>query len=108
MSVRAACAASSPSSETLVLLQDWQPTQTFVDEIRTQVIWLGSVTFLFALVVGGVVLSRRVTRPLREIATAAQEVAAGQWDRRVPTRGHDEATMSSPWRPVVPHAFIYS
>jgi signal transduction histidine kinase/ActR/RegA family two-component response regulator len=57
---------------------------------RVVQIWLGGVTFLFALV-GGVVLSRRITRPLREIATAAQDIAAGNWDRRVPTYGHDEA-----------------
>ncbi|RPH62136.1 MAG: response regulator, partial [Acidobacteria bacterium] len=75
---------------TLVLLQDWQPTQQFVDEIQSRVILLGSVTFLFALG-GGLVLSRRVTHPLREVATVAQDIAAGRWERRVPTRGHDEA-----------------
>jgi signal transduction histidine kinase/ActR/RegA family two-component response regulator len=82
---------SDSSVGTLVLLQDWQPTQTFVDEIQSRVIWLGGITFLFALA-GGVLLSRRVTRPLKEVAAVAQDIAAGRWDRRVPTRGQDEAT----------------
>jgi signal transduction histidine kinase/ActR/RegA family two-component response regulator len=33
-----------------------------------------------------------VTRPLKEVAAVAQDIAAGRWDRRVPTRGRDEAT----------------
>ena len=77
-------------SGALVLLEDWAPTQLFLDQIRTRIVWLGGLVVLCALG-GGLVLSRRLSRPLREVAAAAQAVAAGDWDRRVPAYGGDEA-----------------
>jgi len=35
----------------------------------------------------------RVSRPIEELARAAEEVAAGNWDARVPERGHDEVSV---------------
>ena len=82
--------ADGPSDRALVLLQDWAPTQRSVDEIRTRVLALGSVTFLFALA-SALVVSRRMTQPLREIAAITGEIAAGHWDRTVPVHGNGEA-----------------
>jgi signal transduction histidine kinase/ActR/RegA family two-component response regulator len=82
--------AHEASAGTLVLLQDWAPTQLFVDEIRRRLLWLGTLTFGCALA-GAVVVSRRMTRPLREVAAVAGEIAAGRRDCTVPIHGSDEA-----------------
>ena len=74
------------SRDRLVLLDDWSPTQSFVDELEHEIVRAGLVTFVLALV-GGVVLSRRISRPLREFAAAAGEIAEGNWNRRVAARG---------------------
>jgi PAS domain S-box-containing protein len=47
---------------------------------------------VFALaVMGSIILSRRMSRPLRDIADRAAEMAAGDWDRRLPVKGSAEA-----------------
>ncbi len=73
----------------LVLLQDWRPTQLFIDRVRSGAVGIGVLMFLLALG-GGVAMSRRITRPLRDMADVAGDVAAGHWDRSVPVRGADE------------------
>jgi PAS domain S-box-containing protein len=75
----------------LVLLQDWRPTQQFLDELRWRLGLIGAAIFGLALV-GGVVFGRRVSRPLRDISDAAHDIASGHWDREVPIRGRAEAT----------------
>jgi PAS domain S-box-containing protein len=82
--------ASDTSSATLVLLQDWEPTQQSIEQATSRVLQVGGVVFLVALGCGFVV-SRRITRPLRDIAQATGDVAAGRWDRRVAVRGTGEA-----------------
>jgi PAS domain S-box-containing protein len=84
--------AAGASAGALVLLEDWAPTQRFVDEIRTRVVWLGALTFGLALA-SGLLVSRRMTRPLREIAQVTGEIAAGHWDRNVPVHGTGEAAV---------------
>ena len=42
---------------------------------------------------GGLLFARRVSRPLEDMASAAGEIAAGDWTRRVPVRGSGEATV---------------
>jgi len=81
-----------PSTElgALVLLQDWQPTQTFLDELRFRLGLVGAGIFSVALI-GGVLFSRSTSRPLRDISDAAREIAAGNWSRQVPIRGRAEA-----------------
>ena len=75
----------------LLLLQDWEPTQQFLDELQQQLLIAGTV--IFALALGSAFgFSRRLTRPLKDIATAAGEIAAGDWERQVPLRGSAEAT----------------
>ena len=74
----------------LVLLQDWQPTRQSIADLRRQVALAGLATFALALTTG-VAFSRRASRPLREIASAAEDIAAGDWSRRVPVIGSAEA-----------------
>jgi two-component system nitrogen regulation sensor histidine kinase NtrY len=38
-------------------------------------------------------MAARVSRPVEELARAAEEVAAGSWDARVPVRGRDEVSV---------------
>ena len=87
-----AAAVQPADAVSLVLLDDWQPTQLSLDRIRTTLLRLGAVIFLCALG-GTMAASRRVTRPLREIAEVAGDIANGQWERRVPVRGGAEATI---------------
>jgi signal transduction histidine kinase len=37
-------------------------------------------------------ITARVSRPIEELAHAAQEIASGNWEVEVPERGHDEVT----------------
>src|SRR6185436_2475803 len=74
----------------LILLQDWRPTQQFRDELRRQFFGAGAIVFGFALA-GGVFFSRRTSRPLRELAAAAKDIAGGNFTRTVPISGSGEA-----------------
>ncbi len=75
----------------LVLLQDWAPTQKFLDELRMSLVLAGIGGFVIALA-GGLLFSRRMSQPLMDIAAAARDIAAGDWSRIVPGRGSAEAT----------------
>ncbi len=54
----------------------------------------------YAVAGGGILLAvifslwitARVSRPIEELAHAAQEIASGNWEVQVPERGHDEVT----------------
>ena len=79
----------------LVLLQDWAPTRTFLDELRTALLFAGFGGFGLALA-GGLVFSRRTSRPLMDMAAAARDIAAGDWTRTVAADGSGEAaTMAA-------------
>jgi PAS domain S-box-containing protein len=75
----------------IVLLQDWQPTQQFLDELRWRLLLTGGVIFAFTFA-AAMVFSRRLSRPLRDISDAARDIASGNWNREVPIRGQAEAT----------------
>jgi diguanylate cyclase (GGDEF)-like protein len=75
----------------LVLLQDWRPTEQFVDQVRRRLLAAGAAIFALA-VGGGVLFSRRMSRPLEDLAAAAKDIAAGNWERQVPVSGSAEAT----------------
>ncbi len=74
----------------LLLLSDWRPTQTFVDELRGRFAAAG-LTVLALSIAFGVFFSRRVSRPLRDIASAAAEIAAGNLALTLPERGPTES-----------------
>jgi len=82
---------ATPADAHLVLLQDWRPTQQFVDELRQQFLTAAAIVFGFALV-GGYLFSRRMSQPLRAIAAAAGDIAAGNLTRQLPVRGSAEAS----------------
>jgi PAS domain S-box-containing protein len=75
----------------LVLLQDWAPTQSFLDELQTALILAGIGAFALALA-GGLIFSHRTSRPLMDMAAAARDIAEGDWSRTVSARGSAEAT----------------
>jgi signal transduction histidine kinase/ActR/RegA family two-component response regulator len=75
----------------LVLLQNWGPTNRDLAQLRRQLFGAGAGIFIVALA-GGLVFAWRVSRPLQDIASAASQIAAGDWTRRVPIRGSAEAT----------------
>jgi two-component system, NtrC family, nitrogen regulation sensor histidine kinase NtrY len=58
-------------------------------------------TIAYGVAAGGILLAiafslwiaARVSRPIERLARAAEEVAGGNWDARVPQRGHDEVSV---------------
>jgi signal transduction histidine kinase len=58
-------------------------------------------TIAYGVAAGGILLAiafslwiaARVSRPIEQLAHAAEEVAGGNWDVRVPQRGHDEVSV---------------
>jgi len=75
----------------VMLLKDWEPTRLFIVEVRNELLIAGVLIFGVA-VFAAVVLSRRMTRPLMDLAAAAEDVASGNWERQLPMRGGAEAT----------------
>ena len=81
---------SADLKATLVLLQDWTPTERALARIRWVLMGVGLL--VFAVAIGGaLVFSHRMTRPLRDLAVAARTVATGDWAGRVPVEGPAEA-----------------
>ena len=74
----------------LLVLSDWALTQQFIDTLRSRFALAGVAALALSLI-GGVFLSRHLSRPLREIATAAEQIAAGNLTLQVPVRGTAEA-----------------
>jgi PAS domain S-box-containing protein len=82
--------ANLPAPGRLVLLESWAPTQAFIDHIRWRLLWTGALVFVFGIG-ASLLLSRRMSRPLRDIAEVAGEIAQGHWDRRIEPVGSAEA-----------------
>jgi PAS domain S-box-containing protein len=76
----------------VLLLEDWAPTEQFIDDTVRQLTQAGALVFVLAVIVS-IVLSRRMSRPLREIAERAGDIAAGEWDTRLAVRGTAEAVV---------------
>ncbi len=74
----------------LLVLSDWAATQQFIDTLRSRFAVAGIIALLLSLA-GGVFLSRNLSRPLRDIASAATEIAAGNLSLELPVRGAAEA-----------------
>ena len=85
---------SKTAAARLILLEDWRPTQAFLNQLRARLLGTGAVIFVVALATG-IFFSRRMARPLEDLATAAQDIAAGNWARQLPVRGTaEEAVMA--------------
>jgi PAS domain S-box-containing protein len=82
--------ANLPAPGRLVLLESWAPTQASIDQIRWRLLWTGALVFVFGIG-ASLLLSRRMSRPLRDIAEVAGEIAQGHWDRRIEPVGSAEA-----------------
>ena len=78
------------SAGRLVLLADWQPRQAFVERLQSGFIAGGAAVLAIGLALG-LIFSRRLSQPLRDIAAAATSVAAGDLTMRLPLRGGAEA-----------------
>ena len=61
-------------------------------EIRVIACGVAGVGILLA-VVFSLWITARVSRPIEQLAHAAEEVAGGKWDARVPERGRDEVSV---------------
>jgi signal transduction histidine kinase len=70
---------SQPLSDVMAVLRD----------VRTRW-WLSMAIALFLSGVVGLLLSRAIAHPLRQLTAAAGAVAQGQLDQRVPVHSHDE------------------
>jgi signal transduction histidine kinase/ActR/RegA family two-component response regulator len=80
------------TSGRLVLLQDWAPTKRYLTQLRRELLTAGVAIFTVALA-GGLLFARRVSRPLKNIALAADDIASGNWTRQLPVQGGAEATV---------------
>jgi two-component system sensor histidine kinase BaeS len=65
------------------------PEAAFRDSVRRAVMLSALGATLAALIVG-IALARTITRPVRELTAATQELAAGELGLQVPVRGCDE------------------
>ena len=90
VSARYPLRAGAPSGSELLLLQDWTPTAETLQRIQRVLAAVGGTAFGIAFV-GAVIFSRRMTRPLRDLASAANQIASGRWSERVPVDGPAEA-----------------
>jgi GAF domain-containing protein/HAMP domain-containing protein len=89
-------------AEEEAVLQAMAPLQTALQTstrslLLTRILPAGG-GILFAVAAIGLVLGRRLTNPIRELAAAAQRVGAGEWDTPLPEAGDDEIG-------VLAHAF---
>jgi len=66
-----------------------QPGSAFLDRINFQILWSGLLAVALALLLA-VILSRTITRPIRELTAAAQAVSVGEQAHQVPVRSRDE------------------
>lgn len=74
----------------LVLLSNWEPTQHFIDTLRQRFAITGLAVLALSLGAGAL-FSRRISRPLRDVAAAVTEVSAGNLEMRLPERGPAES-----------------
>jgi PAS domain S-box-containing protein len=82
-------AGSEPAGQ-LLLLRDWAPTRQYIDRLTLQFAGVGLFVFACALT-GGLVFSRRMSRSFQDIASAARDIAGGNWARQAAVRGSTEA-----------------
>ena len=61
--------------------------------LRREILKTAALVALAALIIGLLVswwVSRRITRPVEELANGAREVASGRWDTHIDVKGSDE------------------
>jgi signal transduction histidine kinase/CheY-like chemotaxis protein len=83
-----------PSAGRLLLLDDWTSTEAFLAQLRWSLLGAGLIIFTAAIGMA-VFFSRRIGRPLEDLAAAAQDIAGGNWARQLPVRGTAEEVAMS-------------
>jgi len=63
--------------------------QKYVDQINRG-FWLAGIVGMLVALVFGLLLARSLTRPVRDLTTATQNMAQGQLEQQVPVRSGDE------------------
>lgn len=63
--------------------------QAFDDALNLSLIWGGAIAVIAALALS-LVISRRITRPIHDMAAATERIAEGDYGQRVETRSGDE------------------
>ncbi len=61
--------------------------------LTRKIVWIAAGVGVTALLIGLILtswISRRITRPIEELAEGARDVASGRWDRHIDIRGRDE------------------
>jgi len=61
--------------------------------LTQKIVWIAGIVGVSALLIGLILtwwISRRITRPIEELAEGARDVASGRWDRHIDIRGSDE------------------
>ncbi len=61
--------------------------------LTQKIVWIAGIVGVSALLIGLILtwwISRRITRPIEELAEGARDVASGRWDRHIDLRGRDE------------------
>ncbi len=61
----------------------------FIHRINDSIFLSAIGTIILALILGAI-LSRTITRPIRELTKATHEIAGGKFGQQVPVRSHDE------------------
>ncbi len=88
----AAGPTQAPGAARIILLQNWAPTQAFINDTSRRLLEAGLAIFLPALGVG-LVFSRRMSRPLKELVAASGDIAGGNWQRKIEPSGGAETRM---------------
>ena len=65
------------------------PGSAFLDRVNLQIL-IGALAAIAMALLLAIFLSRTLTRPIRELTIATQDVATGNQARQVPVRSHDE------------------
>ncbi|GAC1659699.1 MAG: hypothetical protein NVS9B12_13450 [Vulcanimicrobiaceae bacterium] len=61
--------------------------------LTRKIVWIAALAGGGALLIGLILtwwISRRITRPIEELADGARDVASGRWDRQIDIHGRDE------------------
>ncbi|MBS1840519.1 MAG: HAMP domain-containing protein [Acidobacteria bacterium] len=61
--------------------------------LTRKIVWIAAGVGVAALLIALILtswISRRITRPLEDLAEGARDVASGRWDRHIDLRGRDE------------------
>jgi signal transduction histidine kinase len=65
------------------------PGSAFLDRVNLQIL-VGALVAIGLALLLAIILSRTLTRPIRDLTVATQVVSAGNWSQQVPVRSHDE------------------